>query len=138
MPNHFYTYIYIYQMYMIMFGWLINHCRLFKVKSFLYIYTKYIYDLVWFHGISIILGFLMPNPLYNRYFEYLWFGLFGFYGLSTFVGYLMPNSFLNIYIKYIWFGLVWFGLVWFYRISTIIGNLNQPELVFFFFFFSHS
>ena len=25
----------------------------------------------------------------------VWFGLFGFYGISTIVGYLMPNPFFN-------------------------------------------
>ena len=37
-------------MFMIWFGWVlwhINHCRLFNAKSPLYIYIKYIYDLVW-------------------------------------------------------------------------------------------
>ena len=50
---------------MIWFGWVlwhINHCRLFKAKSSLYIYI-----------------------------EYTWFGLVGFYGISTIVGYLKPN-----------------------------------------------
>ena len=39
----------------------------------------------------------------------IWFGLVWFYGISTIVGYLMPNSFstyiLNIY-DLVWFGLV--------------------------------
>ena len=44
---------------MIWFGWVlwhINHCRLFNAKSSLYIYIKYIYDLVW-------LGFMTYQPL---------------------------------------------------------------------------
>ena len=54
---------------MIWFGWLlwhINHCRLFNVKSCLYIYVKYIwFGWVGFYGISTIVGYLMPNPLYT-------------------------------------------------------------------------
>ena len=54
-----------------------------------YIYIKYIWlGLVGFYGISIIVGDLMPNPLYTLS---IWFGWVGFYGLSTIVGYLMPN-----------------------------------------------
>ena len=55
-----------------------------------------------FYGISSIVGYLMPNPLYIYtyiYIKYIWFGLVGFYGISTLVGYL---SFIFIYI-YIWF-----------------------------------
>ena len=46
--------------------WHINHCRLFNAKSSLYIYIKYIrFSLVGFYGISTIVGYLMPNPLYT-------------------------------------------------------------------------
>ena len=46
--------------------WHINHCRLFNAKSSLYIYIKYIrFGLVGFYGISTIVGYLMPNPLYT-------------------------------------------------------------------------
>ena len=43
----------------------------------------------------------------------IWFGLVGFYGISTIVGYLMPNPlYTYIYQIYmIWFGLVWFGFM---------------------------
>ena len=48
-------------------GFYINHCRLFNAKSSLYIYIKYIgFGLVWFYGISTILGYLMPNPIYTH------------------------------------------------------------------------
>ena len=48
MPNLFYThtYIYIYMIFTIWFGWVlshINHCRLFNTKSFLYIYIKNVF-----------------------------------------------------------------------------------------------
>ena len=44
----------------------INHCRLFKAKSSLYIYIEYIgFGWVGFYGISTIEGYLMPNPLYS-------------------------------------------------------------------------
>ena len=49
----------------------------------------HIYDLVWFYGISTIIGYLMPNPLYT-YISNI-YDLVGFYGITTIVGYLMPN-----------------------------------------------
>ena len=75
--------------------WHINHCWLFKAKSALYIYIKYIwFSLVWFYGISTIVGYLMLNPL-NTYtlniYDLVWFGLVWFYGISTIVGYFLPN-----------------------------------------------
>ena len=33
----------------------------------------------------------MPNPLYTYILDMIWFGLVWFYGISTIVGYLMPN-----------------------------------------------
>ena len=39
----------------------------FNAKSSLYIYIKYLgFGFVRFHGISTIVGYLMPNPLYTR------------------------------------------------------------------------
>ena len=65
---------------MIWFGlvlWHINRCRLLNAESFLYIFIIYIYNLVWFYGISTIGDYLMPNPLYtytlNTY-DLVWFG----------------------------------------------------------------
>ena len=171
---------------MIWFGWVlwhINHCRLFNAKSSLYIYIKYIwFGLVGFYGISTIVGYLMPNPLYTYilniymiwfgwvlwhinhcrlfnaksslyiYIKYIWFGLVGFYGISTIVGYLMPNPLYTYILNiWIWFGWVlWhinhcrlfnaksslyiyikyigFGLVGFYGISTIVGYLMPNPL----------
>ena len=66
---------------MILFGlvlWKINHCRLVNTKSYLYIYIKYIgFGLVGFYGISTIIGYLMPNPLYtylSNIYDFVWFG----------------------------------------------------------------
>ena len=54
---------------MIWVGWVlwnINHYMLFNAKSSLYIYIKYIkFRLVGFYGISTIIDYLMPNPLYT-------------------------------------------------------------------------
>ena len=45
--------------------WHINHCKLFNAKSSLYMYIKSIgFGWVGFYGISTIVGYLMPNPLY--------------------------------------------------------------------------
>ena len=46
--------------------WHINYYRLFNAKSSLDIYIKNIwFGLVGFYGISTIVGYLMPNPLYT-------------------------------------------------------------------------
>ena len=94
---------------MIWFGWVlwhINHCWLFNAKFCLYIYIKYIcFGLVGFYGISTIVGYLMPNPLYTYILNI--YGLVGFYGISTIVSYLMPNP-LYTYILNI-YDLVWLG-----------------------------
>ena len=83
MPNPLYTYIL--NIYMIWFGlvlWHINYCRLFNAKSSLYIYIKYIwFGLVWFYGISTIVGYLMPNPLYTyilNIYDLVWFGFMAY------------------------------------------------------------
>ena len=110
--------------------WHINHFRLFNAKSSLHIYIRYIwFGLVGFYGISTIVGYLMPNPLYTHilniydfvelcfiaklflymYIVYIWFGLVGYYGISTIVGYLMTNS-LYTYILNI-YDLVWLGFM---------------------------
>ena len=67
MPNPLYTYILnIYDLVWLGFLWHNNHCRLFNVKSSLYIYIKYIwFSLVGFYGITTIVGYLMSNPLYT-------------------------------------------------------------------------
>ena len=66
-----YTLIYIYAVFSLVFSfslglWHINHSRLFNAKLSLYIYIKYIgFGLVGFYGISTIVGYLMPTPLYT-------------------------------------------------------------------------
>ena len=137
---------------MIWFGWVlwhINHCRLFNAKSSLYIYIKYIwFGLVGFYGISTIVGYLMPNPLYTYILDiYDWFdwvlwhinhcrllnaksSLYIYIKYMIWFGWLLwhinhcwlfnAKSSLCIYIKYIWFG--------FYGISTIVGYLMLNPL----------
>ena len=70
---------------MIWFGWVlwhINHCRVFNAKSSLYIYIKYIgFGLVDFYGISTIVGYLMPNPLYtyiSNIYDFVWLGFMAY------------------------------------------------------------
>ena len=43
--------------------WHINPCKLFNAKSSFYIYIRF--GSVGFYGISTIVGYLMPNPLYT-------------------------------------------------------------------------
>ena len=90
--------------------WPINPWGLFNAKSCSYIYIKYIgFGLVWFYGISTIVGYLMPILFVHIYIKYIWFGLVGFYGISILVGYLMPNP-LYTYISNI-YDLGWLGLM---------------------------
>ena len=70
---------------MILFGcllWHINHCRLFNAKFSSYIYIKYIgFGLVGFYGISSIVGYLMPNPLYTyilNIYDLVWLGFMAY------------------------------------------------------------
>ena len=128
MPNPLYTYILnIYDL--VWYGmilWHINHCRLSNAKSSLYIYIKYIwFGLVWFYGISTIVGYLMPNLLYIYIYIYIYIYDLVWYSLWHINHCRLSNakSSLYIYIKYIWFGLVWF-----YGISTIVGYLMPNPL----------
>ena len=63
--------------------------------------------MIWFGGISIIVGYSMPKIAYTYILNI--YGLVWFYGISTIVGYSMPKMdythILNIY------DLVWFGLM---------------------------
>ena len=78
---------------LVWFWWYINNP--------LYTYILDIYDLVCFgfDGISLIVGYLMSNPLYRYILNNL--VCFGFDGISLIVGYLMSNPLytyiLNIY-----------------------------------------
>ena len=96
---------------MIWFGWVlwhINHCRLFNAKSSLYIYIKYIQiGLVGFYGISTIVGYLIPNPLYTyilNIYDLVWLGLMVYINHCRLFN---SKSSIYIYIKYVGFGLVW-------------------------------
>ena len=150
-------YIYIIYIYMIWIGWFlwhINHCWLFNVKSPLYIYIRYTWFCsVGFYGISTIVGYLKPNPLYtyiSNIYDLDWLDL---YGKSTIAGFLMPNPLYThiLYIYMIWIGwflwhinhcwlfnakspsyiyirYTWFCSVGFYGISTIVDYLMPNPL----------
>ena len=73
---------------MVSFGlmlWHINHCELFQVKYSLYTYIKYIcFYLVWFYGISTIVGYFKSNPLYTcilNMYKFVWFGFMVYHPL---------------------------------------------------------
>ena len=59
-------------------SWHISYCWLFNANSSLYIYIKCIsFDLVGFYGISTIVGYLMPNPIYTyrlSVYDLVWLG----------------------------------------------------------------
>ena len=48
------------------------------------------FGLVGFYGISTLVGYFMPNPLYTHI-SNIYDLVFGFYDISTLEGYLMPN-----------------------------------------------
>ena len=56
------------------------------------------FGLVNFYGISTIVCYLMPNPLYSYILNMIWLGLVGFYGILTIVGYLKPNPVYKSFI----------------------------------------
>ena len=70
---------------MIWFGWVlwhIKHCKLFNVKSSLYIYIDYReFGFVGFYGISTILGYLMPTLLYIYIYIYIYIYMLNIYDL---------------------------------------------------------
>ena len=79
--------------------------------------------MVGFYGITTIVDYLIPNPLYtyiSNIYDLVWVG---FYCISTIVGYLISNP-LYTYISNI-YDLVWVG---FYCISTIVGYLISNPL----------
>ena len=44
--------------------------RIFNAKYPLYIYSNHIgFGLVWFYGISTIVGYFLPNPVYTYIFD---------------------------------------------------------------------
>ena len=86
-----------------------------------------LHSLVWFHGISTIVDYLMPNPLYinilNIY-DLVWFGLFCFFLFFVFwhinhCGLLNTKSSPYKYIQYTWFGLVLFVFIAHQPLSVI-------------------
>ena len=104
----------------------INHCILFNVKYFLYIYIYYIYIayMIYFGWILWHINqcklFKPISSLYTHththIYIYTWFGYVGFYGISTIVGFLMPNP-VHTYISNR------YNLGWFYGILPIINYL---------------
>ena len=61
------------------------------------------------YSISILLGLFKAKSSLYIYIKYIWFGLVRFYGISTIVGYLMQNPLytyiLNIY-DLVWLGFM--------------------------------
>ena len=83
--------------------WHINHCRLFNAKSSLYIYIKYIgFGLVGFYGISTVLGYLRPNPLYTyilNIYALVWLGFMTYQLLWVIYCQILFLHILNKHIK---------------------------------------
>ena len=75
---------------MIWFGlilWHINPCKLFNAKSSSYIHIKYIgFGLVVFYGISTLVSYLMPSPVYTyilNIYDFVWFDLMAYQPLQV-------------------------------------------------------
>ena len=96
-------------------------------------------DLVWFYGISMIVGYLMPTLFLYLYNKYIGFGLLGFYSLSTIGAYSMPNPlylyiyiYIYIYIIYIYIYIyvcvcvIWFGwILWHISSCRLFHNKSS-------------
>ena len=98
MPNTLYTYILNIYHLVSWVLWYINHCMLFNAISSLYIYIKYIwFGLVGFYGISTIVGYLMPNPLYTyilNIYDLVWLGFMAYQPLYVIECHIL---FIHIY-----------------------------------------
>ena len=112
--------LFIYIKHMIWFGWVLwhnNHCRLFNVKFFIHIYQ--IHN-IWF---GWVLWHIKHCWLFNTqsslyiYIKYIWFGWVGFYGISIIVGYLMPNLFYTYILNT--YDLVWFCFMAYHLLQVI-------------------
>ena len=83
MPNPLYTNILnIYDLVCLGFmAYKLLYC-LFNAKFLLYIYIKYIwFDFIVVYGISTIVGYLMPNPLYTyilNIYDLVWLGFMAY------------------------------------------------------------
>ena len=91
---------------MVLFGWVLWHtkgCWLFNAKSCFYIHIEYIwFGLVGFYGISTIVGYLMPNPLYTytlNIYDLVWLDFMAYQPLLV----INAKSYFYIHITYIWF-----------------------------------
>ena len=100
----------------------------------------------WVYGMSTIMGYLMPNPLYtyiSNIYDLVWLDIMAYQKLNC--RQFNAKSSLYLYIQYIWFGFagfyslstivgylmpnslytyifdIWYGLVGFYGISTFVG-----------------
>ena len=118
-------------------------------KSSSYIYIRYIcFGLIWFYGISTIVGYLMLNPLYIytlNIHDSVWFGFMVYQPLYVIHCQILFTLIYKIYR--IWFGLglwhiihcwlfnakssffiyikyIWFGLVGFTGKSSHVGYLR--------------
>ena len=95
-------------------------------NTYLYKCRKEIKLVDWFYGISTIVGYLMPNPLYTYIFniyDLVWFGLVLWH--INHCRLFNAKSSLYIYIEYIGFGLVGIN-----GISTIVGCLMPNSLLY--------
>ena len=67
----------------------------------IYTYILNIYDLVWFYGISTIVGYLMPNPIYTyilNIYDLVWLGFMAYHNPCRLFN---AKSSLYIYNKYV-------------------------------------
>ena len=88
MPNALYIYIYTYMTRFSLVSWHINYCGLFDAKCTIYIY---IHDLVWFGFMAYQLLWVIWCQMHYIYIH-TWLGFDWFHGISIIVVYLMPNA----------------------------------------------
>ena len=99
--EYIYIYIYIYILKMFHKFWnKVATSEIFLVNFIVFLFSD---GLIWFYGISTIVGHLMPNPLYTYILNIyiIWFGrLLWHINLCRLFN---AKFFLYIYIKYVWF-----------------------------------
>ena len=101
--------------------WHINQCGLFNAKSSLYIYIRYIwFGLIGFYGISTIVGYLIPNPLYTYILDIYDLVWLGFMAYQPFRVISCQILFIHVYQIHM-----------ICKQILLITFLNEPELIFF-------
>ena len=91
--------------------------------------------IVWFDGISTLVGYFCQILFVHIYMKYIWFGLFwfGFMAYQSLLVIQCQILFLHIYMKYIWFGLVWWHInhCWLFTANPVCTYIYEIYMIWF-------